>query len=296
MLVPDLPVPELSIITVAFKRPQMLEAKLASLRVQTLAPERFEWCVCINGGSADEIESIRQVLQVDTSFTVKVMVNEENVPIAKARNQCVEQASGKVLLLSDDDCLLAPEVLEHHLTAQQAHMAVYVGSILFQGETFERFEPRRVDYGNVNGANTSVPKTAFDAVHGFDELPGYGGEDILLGYKLKRQGVVFKALSHASVTHLGANPMRAGDMNKARSAGRNAVIMSRWYPDMRVRLGVHPLLLRVKRWLFMHKLAKPLRTLWRHLDAPSHDYERAYFVGAWEEWYARDATNRRPET
>ena len=279
----------------AFKRPQMLEAKLASLQVQTLAPESFEWCVCINGGDATDIASIQQVLQVDTLFTVNVVMNEENLPIAKARNQCVEQASGKVLLLSDDDCLLATETLEHHLTAQQAHMAVYVGSILFQAETFERFEPRRVDYGNVNGANTSVPKTAFDAVNGFDELPDYGGEDILLGYKLKRQGITFKALPHASVTHLGANPMRAGDMNKARSAGRNAVIMSRWYPDMRVRLGVHPLLLRVKHWLFMRTVAKPLQTLWRRLDAPSYDYERAYFWGAWEEWHVRHPTNRRPE-
>jgi glycosyltransferase involved in cell wall biosynthesis len=272
----------------------MLEAKLASLRVQTLAPERFEWCVCINGGSADEVESIRQVLQVATPFAVKVIVNEDNVPIAKARNQCAHEASGAVLLLSDDDCLLAPEVLEHHLSAQQEQLAVYVGSILFQAGMLERFEPRRADYGNVNGANTSLPKAAFEAVNGFSELPGYGGEDILLGYKLKRQGVSFKPLARASVTHLGANPMRAGDMNKARSAGRNAVIMGGWYPDMRVRLGVHPLLLRVKHWLFMHVLARPLRTLWRRLDAPSYDYERAYFAGAWEEWHVRHPIDTEP--
>lgn len=296
MPVPDLPVPELSIITVAFKRPQMLEAKLASLRVQTLAPERFEWCVCINGGSTDEVESIQRVLQVDTPFTVHVIVNEDNLPIARARNQCVEEVSGSVLLLSDDDCLLAPEVLEHHLTAQQEQEAVYVGSILFQGETLERFEPRRVDYGNVNGANTSLPKAAFAVVGGFSELPSYGGEDILLGYKLKQHGFTFRALPQASVTHLGANPMRAGDTDKARSAGRNAVIMAGWYPELRVRLGVHPLLLRVKHWLFMQPLTKPLRSLWQRLDAPSYDYERAYFVGAWEEWHVRHPTNRRPET
>lgn len=282
---------EISIITVAYKRPQMLEAKLASLRVQTLAAERFEWCVCINGGGADEVDSIQQVLRVDTPFTVKVIVNEENLPVATARNQCVGEASGLVLLLSDDDCLLAPEVLEHHLTAQRAQAAVYVGSILFQGERLERFEPRRADYGNVNGANTSLPKVAFDAVNGFSELPAYGGEDILLGYKLKRQGLSFKALPQPSVTHLGANPMRAGDMRKARSAGRNAVIMGRWYPDMRVRLGVHPLLLRVKQGLFMRAFARPLRTLWRRLDAPSYDYERAYFAGAWEEWHVRYPTD-----
>lgn len=286
--------PEISIITVAYKRPQMLEAKLASLRVQTLAPERFEWCVCINGGNADEVGSIQQVLQVDTPFAVNVIVNEDNLPIATARNQCASQASGAVLLLSDDDCLLAPEVLEHHLTAQQEQAAVYVGSILFQAGTLERFEPRRVDYGNVNGANSSLPKAAFDAVNGFSELPAYGGEDILLGYKLKRQGVLFKALPQPSVTHLGANPMRAGDTDKARSAGRNAIIMGGWYPDMRVRLGVHPLLLRVKYWLFMQSLTRPLRSLWRRLDAPSYDYERAYFVGAWEEWHVRHPTDTEP--
>lgn len=284
-------VPEISIITVAYARPQLLEAKLASLRFQTLAPHHFEWCVCINGSDVNgsDATNIKQVLAVETPFVVKVTVNDDNQPIAKARNQCAAQASGSVLLFSDDDCLLAPEVLEHHLTAQHTQAAVYVGSILFQGDVLERFEPRRVDYANVNGANTSLPKHAFDAVAGFSELPGYGGEDILLGYKLKRHGIVFKPLPQASVTHIGANPMRASDTSKARSAGRNAVIMARWYPDMRGRLGVHPLLLHIKRWLFASTLATPLRTLWRQLDAPSFDYERAYFGGAWEEWHVRQS-------
>lgn len=278
----------------AHARPQLLEAKLALLYNQTLAPPRFEWCVCINGGTGSDVRRVQRVLDAKTPFVIKVTVNEDNLPIAQARNQCAAQAAGTVLLLSDDDCLLTPDVLEHHLTAQNTQAAVYVGSILFQGDVLERFKPRRVGYGNVNGANTSFPKAAFDAVGGFSELPGYGGEDILLGYKLKRQGLAFKPLAAATITHVGANPVRSGDANKARSAGRNAVIMARWYPDMRVRLGVHPLLLRVKHWLFMHILARPLQTLWRRLDAPSYDYERAYFAGAWEEWHVRHPTDTEP--
>ncbi len=280
---------DISIITVTYNRAQLLEKKRDSLLGQTLEPTCFEWIVCVNGG--DELAESQQVLSREMPFRLELIVNTINEPIAKARNQCVTRARGHILYLSDDDCVLAEETLQAHVDAQRHKPAVYIGSITFQGRHVQHWQPRRVDYANLNGANTSLPKAAFEQVGGFRELPGYGGEDVLLGYELERQGTAFYPLADAGVTHLGDNPMRAANADKAASAGRNAAVMGRWYPALKMRLGVSPRLLALKHQLFCGLLAGLVKAVWCALDQPSYLYERAYFCGAWEEVHAGNPNN-----
>ncbi|MEM7735466.1 MAG: glycosyltransferase [Deinococcota bacterium] len=275
---------DISIITVTYNRAQLLAAKRDSLLAQTLEPIRFEWVVCINGG--DDVAESQQVLSREMPFRLELIVNAINEPITKARNQCAGRAQGHILYLSDDDCLLAERTLQAHLDAQQRQPAVYIGGITFQGAHSQHWRPRRVDYANLNGANTSLPRAAFEQVVGFRELSGYGGEDVLLGYELMQQSITFHPLADAGVTHLGDNPMRAADADKAKSAGRNAAVMGRWYPEIKTRLGVSSRLLALKYQLFCGVLAGLVKAVWCALDQPSYIYERAYFIGAWEEVHA----------
>ncbi|MEX2535635.1 MAG: glycosyltransferase [Trueperaceae bacterium] len=238
---------EISVITATIDRRELMLRKLASLQEQTLPADRFEWIVCDNGGGDGTIEELERR---DLPFALRTVELVSNRGPGAGRNACAALAAGEILYLSDDDCLLAPDTLERHLTAQQQRQGVVVGAIRFRPDDGRGhlWRPKRIGYWNVNGANTSLPAGAFRGVGGFDEsLVGYGGEDVLLGYRLSQMGLHFQALPRATVQHIGPDPAGGGNLAKAASAGRNAGHIARRYPELRFRLGVHPLLIGVKR-------------------------------------------------
>ena len=269
---------ELSVITVTFGRLGLLLRKLETLKAQTLEPERFEMVLCVNG----DAETLAALENVELPFDLTVIPFPETTGSARARNVCAERTRADLLYFSDDDALLRPDTLEKHLVFHQSHSSsVAVGGVDWEhdGEV-ERMRPRRVNYWNLHGINTSLPTAAFEAVGGFPEwVTGYGLEDVLLGYELAKRGYQLVALPDVSVRHIGANPMRGLQPEKARSAGRNAVRIVARYPELAYRLGVHPLSLRLKRLA----LTPPLSLLWQAVGKNSFRYERAYLKGALEE-------------
>ena len=264
---------QLSVITVTHNRAAFLRRKLAALAQQTLPPEHFE-LVVLENSCMDETAAL--LTTAKTPYRLCVQSSQTLLSPAAARNRCAAAAAGRVLYFSDDDCLPAPETLQKHLKAQE-RPCVAVGGLEFISATgTEMWQPKRVNFWNLNGANSSVPAAAFRRFGGFDEsLSGYGGEDIALGYALKE--LPFTALPDAVAQHLGPNPVRSGDLNKAYSAGQNAQRLAERYPALAYRLGVHQVLLGLKRLA----LLGPPRHLWRL--SPRYSYERAYLLGALEE-------------
>ncbi len=266
---------QLSVITVTHDREALLRQKLAALEAQTLPPEQFEVVVLAN---ACTDETAKLLEETQTPYRLRVQVSPELLSPARARNLCAAAATGRVLYFSDDDCLPAPETLRKHL-AEQLRPCVAVGGLEFIAANHtERWSPQRVGFWNLSGANTSVPAAAFRRVGGFDEtLSGYGGEDVALGFALKE--LPFVALPDAPAQHLGPNPVRSGDLQKAYSAGRNARRLAGRYPALKYRLGVHWGLLALKRFA----LLGPPRLFWQRLAPEVYAYERAYLLGALEE-------------
>lgn len=256
----------------------MLKRKLDALAAQTLPVDVFELVLCLNGCGQD----VRRLVEAsDFGFGVTLLEFTQPRPVSSARNACARMAKGATLYFSDDDCLPAAETLELHLNAQRKRPCAAIGSIQFEErDHIDTWAPARVGYWNLNGANTSVPRRQFEEVGGFDEtLTDYGGEDVLLGYRLAKSGLPQSALPYATTRHLGPQPRRSRDTVKAVSAGRNAVKIARLHPELAWRLGVHPLSLLAKRIA----LGRTWRRLWRRLDAAAYDYERAYLEGALEE-------------
>ncbi len=270
---------ELSVITVTFERLPLLQRKLASLAAQTLASERFELVLCVN----DDPATAQAVRAMKLPYALVLVIGESRLSASRARNACVARARGRLLYLSDDDAILAPDTLERHLAFHrgQGTPVAAVGAIDMEHEgAVVRARTLRVGAFSVNGVNTSLPAAAFAAAGGFPEwLEGYGFEDVLLGYALQRQGVRTVALPDAPVRHVGADPRWGLDPEKARMAGRNAVRAARRHPELAFALGVHPLSIASKRVA----LAPPLGALWRALSRSSFRYERAFLQGALEE-------------
>jgi GT2 family glycosyltransferase len=270
--------PEISVITVTRDRLEILLQKFETLKDQSLDMAKFEWVVCVNGCQ----KTLDALNHLHSPFKITIESFAENRGVSVARNMCVARSQAKVVYFSDDDVLLKPETLQEHVTFHQRRdSCVAVGGVdwEYQGQV-ETMRPKYVNYWNLHGMNTSLPKEAFEAVGGFPEwLTGYGHEDVLLGYQLVQKGYRLVALPDVVVRHIGANPMRGLQPDKARQAGQNAVQIIRRYPTLAFRLGVHPILLGLKR-LALHTA---VRYLWKIIDKESYAYERAYLEGALEE-------------
>jgi GT2 family glycosyltransferase len=215
-------------------------------------------------------------------FAVTLLSFEENQGVSTARNACASKARSTLLYFSDDDVLLEPDTLLKHIQFHKNRkLCVALGWVdwEYQGQ-IEPMHPNRVGYWNLHGINTSMPKDIFDEVGGFPEwITSYGHEDIVLGYLLFKKGYSINVLSESTVQHLGPNPMRGLQLDKAMLAGRNAVRVVQRYPELAFRLGVHPVSLVLKGLL----LYKPLGYVWKVFNQGSYNYEYTYLQGALEE-------------
>jgi GT2 family glycosyltransferase len=269
----------LSVVTATVGREQAMLEKLAALARQTLPRERFEWLVAFDGG-APALQA-RLERERPTDLRLRTVVTSGVGP-GPARDAAAALARFDVLYLSDDDCLPEAGTLARHLEAQAAP-GLYLGEVIFvaaDGTRTASFADRP-SWWNVGGANASLPTAAFRQVGGFGDVTrGYGGEDLWLGWRLAREGLAIRSLEDASALHLGPEPTRSGDAEKARAAGANAVRIARFEPSLGWRLGVHPWLLALKELAF----ASPLGGLVGWPPATRRSYEREYARGARRAW------------
>jgi hypothetical protein len=281
------------VVTASRGRTEALVAKARSLTAQTLAPAAFEWCIWLNE-APDDVRRTRARLQgLALPFALRVDGGADH-PVGRARNLAAAMARAPVLLLSDDDVTHAPGALAAH-TGFHEHRPATVGigplrlpNALRSGRRREPFERpvgalgstrsfRWAHWSNATGANTSVPRAAFEAVGGYDDgWRGYGGEDPELALRLRAAGLTFRRVAGADAEHHGRT---WDDADKGYRAGRAHVRVARRHPGAGSAwwLGVHPLVLAAKRIA--------LDGPWgRLIDPEVLAYERAYARGARAAW------------
>lgn len=269
--------PELSVITVTHARRELVLQKGDTLSRQTIGADAFEWVVLVHEDVDGTEGALRAFASERAAFPVRIEVRGRLRSIGAARREAVAAARGPTLVFSDDDCLAAPDLLERHRACQRTAAGVWLGPVTFRSEGREdRWMPAPA-WWQLNGANASLPREAYRAVDGFDEaLEGYGGEDLLLGYRLHRAGVPFQACPDAAVVHVGPNPVAGADPEKARQAGANAARIAGRYPELAYRLGVTPWLMRLKALLY----DAPWTPALARIGGGRFAYERAYYHGA----------------
>ena len=267
----------LSVVTVTHGRRDVVLRKAGTVAAQTLARSMFEWRVVVNGDLDGTAEALGNWAQGEPSLRLSLAVESENRPIGIARNRAIDGARGAILYLSDDDCLLAADALERHLACQERRPGIWLGRIVFRSGGRDDHWTPGPHWWHLNGANSSLPADAVAEVGGFDaELEGYGGEDLLLGWRLHGSGTPCGVCSGAKAVHLGPNPVRGADVEKAQQAGANAARIAARHPELAARLGVHPWLLVLKSILY----GAPWSARLARLAGGRFAYEHAYFRGA----------------
>ena len=275
--------PRIAVVTASRGRPDALLAKARSLAAQTLPPEAFEWCLWLNETPDERDRTRARLEEIEPRFAVRLDGGVDH-PVGRARNLAASMASAPVLLLSDDDVTHEPAALAAHAAFhERVPGAVGVGPLrlpeaLRAGRRREPFERTagafgRAHWSNATGANTSLPRAAFEAVGGYDpEWRGYGGEDPELGLRLRARGMAFRRVPGGAAEHRGRV---WDDAEKAYLAGRSHVGVARRHPHGGSAwwLGVHPSLLAVKRIVLYGPWT-------RWIDPAILAYERAYARGA----------------
>lgn len=211
--------PVLSVVIPTYRQPVLLAAALDSLAHQHFPAGDAEIVVVDDGtpGFAPE-----DLALAPSPFAVKWVCREQNGGRSRARNSGIRAASGDVIVFLDGDMTAEPGFLATHAAFHRAHRDdVAIGTIQFAPEVprtaMTRYIHSRGVHRHPSGArvpykcfvtgNSSVRRVRLEHVGMFDEaLSEYGGEDLELGYRLDRDGAVFRFAAEARARHGHVRP------------------------------------------------------------------------------------------
>ena len=162
-----------SLVIPTYNKREFLELTLASLINQTSPHEKFE-VIIIDDGSSD---GTHELFSQSIRFPFKlVYVKQENKGRAAARNAGIVKAQGATIVFIDDDQIVPPQFLEHHMWLHQQNQNIVVGG--YRSQVFSLTPAAPVPQAILASLRKSVKKT----VNAFDIKPGYPlitAEDIL---------------------------------------------------------------------------------------------------------------------
>lgn len=223
-------VPQLSVVVVSHDSDTVLARCLESLRLQRGVQVEI---VLVDNGSRRPPENMQGV--------DRLLRNQGNPGFAVACNQGAAQASAPWLLFLNPDCFPAPDDLARLLAiGESANRDGSLGVLGVQllntdgseQAASERRDPRPshvlcIDQGGrgatsrevsaaceytdveaISGALMLLPRTAFDAVGGFDEGYRLHFEDLDLCRRLRQHGLRVRFASALRITHLKGTSSR----------------------------------------------------------------------------------------
>lgn len=118
--------PDISVFLPTRDRPRKLGACLRALQSQTLAPDRFEILVGLDGDDPVSEQTVREFAR-SAPFAVR-LIQCERRGIAHAKNELLAAAQGEFVLSINDDILPEPDFVEAHLCAQRENHAMILGA------------------------------------------------------------------------------------------------------------------------------------------------------------------------
>jgi glycosyltransferase involved in cell wall biosynthesis len=294
-----------SVIVPSYNRRATLEMVLAGLAAQTLAGERFEVLVVLDGGSDDSAAMLARWRDEGRIRNLR-WLTQPNSGQAAARNNGAQAARAPILVFLDDDVVPEPELLEAHLRWYDSDERLTVlGDCLIVRERREslyhlmvwawwedmyraRALPgRRPGIRDFCAGNFSLRRADLLHVGGFDtDFRGYGGEDFELGHRLLRGGVRFVADRGARARHYHRTSV-AGVLRATRQEAHGDKLLGLKHPELlpglrlaRLPGGRYALLALLA--MFAPALGDLLMRL---LQAALPLYERLQLRRLWQSWF-----------
>jgi len=170
---------EVAVVIPAFNSKVFLEATIASVREQTLAPDKLE-VVVVDDGSTDGTAELLEGLGVRC-------IRQENGGPASARNRGVKETTAPLLAFLDADDLFLPDKLERQLALLAGSDAVACCSnawMIRDGKRHGRKNRSEVastlSFESLLAANPVICSTVVVRRDAFDEAGGFDEDRVLI--------------------------------------------------------------------------------------------------------------------
>lgn len=266
--VEDLDRPDLSVLVVAFRNPDLTVACLRSIFAATHEVQ-FEVLAHDNESGDGTAEAIAEHCpEVDLSF------DQGNLGFARANNLLAERASGRLLLLLNPDTIVHDGAIDRLVAESRRHPeAVPLGgrtmrpngeldpgscwgeqtpwslfcfatglstafsrSAIFNPESLGRWKRDSFrEVGMVTGCLALLPAEAWHALGGFDETFWMYGEDADLSARARSLGYTPAVTPEATITHIvGASSRGKGPKLVLVLRSKVTLIRKHWTPRRRV--------------------------------------------------------------
>jgi hypothetical protein len=207
--------PRLSLVVPTYRAPEQLRGLLRSVADQRFDSSRAEVIVVDDGTPGFDPDLWAGMVG---EFPLTVLHLPDNGGRAVARNAGIRIAKGDIVIFLDGDMTVEPDFFQAHDLFHARHPgAVAVGAIRWAPDVpdtpFMRYAGSRgvgrfgggpVPFSCFVTGNSSVSRQVLLDVGCFDEgFSTYGGEDLELGYRLDRAGVVVRYEPAAGSVHHG---------------------------------------------------------------------------------------------
>jgi glycosyltransferase involved in cell wall biosynthesis len=199
--------PQISIIVCTRNRADVLPACLKSIEAAASANPAIETeLIVVDNGSTDSTAAeLLAWQQTTSSLSCKVLFAAKR-GVSYAKNCGLDQATGRIIILTDDDCRLAPDYLTELVRAYDGDVGPALrGGRVELGDTRDLpftiktdLEPQQFTGGNpggfVHGCNLTMSRSVLELVGRFDTSLGPGqpigaAEDTDFVYRAHRAGV-----------------------------------------------------------------------------------------------------------
>lgn len=233
---------KISVIIPTYNRADLLEKCLESFCAQTFSPEDFEVLV-IDDGSQDNTRNLLTKKQFP--FTLRPFFQSHG-GAAKARNHGIDNATGNILVFTDDDCFPNPTFLAAHWRSHQNSGNRVVRGPILLIPSWEEMEGKAPGWSHWSAnffctSNVSIRRDRLAEAGNFNER-FTRWEDAELGYRLRKLGLQRNYIWDAFVFHLKPAQTVEDLIKTALADGRSAAQLFRTHPGLRTWLaaGLHP--------------------------------------------------------
>ena len=247
--------PELSVVVPTYERADALGGLLDALSRQTVAADRFEVVIAIDG-SRDRTREL--VAGYGAPYALSSLW-QENRGRAAACNAAIRRARAPIVLILDDDMEPAPECLAAHLEAHDGTRRCVLGAVpielrpgdapvaayfraKFQAHLERLADPdHRFVARDFYSGNVSIPRSLLLGVGLFDEsFTRYGNEDVDLALRLRAAGAEISYEPRALARQRFDKDL-ARALADARAKGQTALLVARKHPASvsELRLGTY---------------------------------------------------------
>lgn len=232
---------EISVVIPTYNQAPLLRACLQALAEQTLPAGTYEVLV-VDDGSTDDTAAVVESFGAPIGL-LRLPANQGR---SAARNAGIRAAAGRMVVFLDSDVLVRRDFLWWHARTHERHGP----GTLSRGPVVLIPAPAAVPTARVpwflaspallDTANAGVERAALLRAGLFDErFPGYGWEDVDLGFRLRRIGIRRVFCRQAAAFHIeppvGPEALPAL-LHKEEERAKSAVYFYRQHPGLEARI------------------------------------------------------------